>query len=157
MIRYSTGARQIIKRISAKVEIVQRLLKSVQWLASHHLVLLALTGASGTLARYWLSGFVQRLCGANFPWGTLVVNVVGCLLFGFVWTLADELQLISSQTRLIILTGFMGAFTTFSTFAFDTAAMLSHADWLRAGGNIALQNVAGITAVFLGFAIARAI
>lgn len=118
-------------------------------------MLLAIAGAVGTLARYWVSGVVQRLCGATFPWGTLVVNVVGCLLFGFVWTLAEERLLISPQTRFVVLTGFMGAFTTFSTFAFETAQMLSDAEWFRALGNIALENVVGIAAVFLGFAIGR--
>ena len=126
-------------------------------MATHQIVLLAVAGTAGTLARYWLSGAVQRLCGADFPWGTLAVNVLGCLLFGVVWTLAEDWQVISDQSRLVILTGFMGAFTTFSTFAFDTAGMLSHADWWRALGNIALQNVTGIGAVFLGFAIGRAL
>ena len=113
---------------------MQKTLKVLHWFATHQIVLLAVAGAAGTLARYWLSGFVHRVCGASFPWGTLAVNVVGCLLFGFFWTLAEERMLISSQTRIVVLTGFMGAFTTFSTFAFETAQMLSDAEWLRALG-----------------------
>ena len=132
-----------------------RLLKVLQEVVRHELVLLAIAGAVGTLARYWLGGFVQRIAGESFPWGTLVVNVLGCLLFGFVWPLAGERMLISGQTRMIILVGFMGAFTTFSTFAFETEDFLADAEWLRGLGNIALQNILGIAAVGLGFVIAR--
>ena len=134
---------------------MHKALKAISWLAGNRLVLLALAGAAGALARYWMGGLVQRLCGSSFPWGTLTINVVGCLLFGFFWSLADERMLISPQTRIVILTGFMGAFTTFSTFAFETAQMLSEAEWLRAIGNVALENVIGIAALFLGFAIGR--
>jgi len=134
---------------------LQKTLKAVHWFATNQLVLLAVAGAVGTLARYWLSAFIHRVCGAGFPWGTLAVNVIGCLLFGFFWTLAEERMLISGQARIVILTGFMGAFTTFSTFAFETAQMLSDAEWFRALGNIAIENVVGIAAVFLGFAIGR--
>jgi CrcB protein len=116
---------------------------------------LALAGAVGTLARYWLGGVVQRLCGESFPWGTLVINVSGCLLFGFVWVLAEDRLLLSPQTRIVILTGFMGAFTTFSTYAFETTQMLADSEWLRAAGNLALQNVLGLAAVLLGFAVGR--
>ncbi len=130
-------------------------MKSVSWLATHRLVLLALAGAAGTLARYWLGGLVQRLTGEGFPWGTLVVNALGCLLFGFFWTLAEERMLISGQMRIVVLIGFMGAFTTFSTFAFETRQMLSETEWLRGLGNIALQNVLGIAAIGLGFMIGR--
>jgi CrcB protein len=132
-------------------------MKSVFWLASHQFVLLAVAGAVGTLARYWLSGLTQWICGESFPWGTLVVNVLGCLLFGFFWTLGEERMLINSQTRFVVLTGFMGAFTTFSTFAFESAQMLSDSEWFRALGNIALQNMLGIAAVILGFAIGRSV
>jgi CrcB protein len=116
---------------------------------------LAVAGALGTLARFGLSGLIYRLFGSGFPWGTIVVNVVGCFLFGIVWVLAEDRFLISGQTRLIILTGFMGAFTTFSTFAFETAQQMRDADWLLALANIALQNVVGIVCVFLGFALGR--
>lgn len=131
--------------------------KLMSWLGGQQLVLMAIAGTLGTLSRYWLSGFVQRLCGVGFPWGTLVVNVLGCLFFGFVWTLSEEWHAFTDRSRLVILTGFMGAFTTFSTFAFDTAEMLAHADWWRAVANLLLQNVVGIAAVLVGFAIARAL
>ncbi len=128
---------------------------AASWLMGNRLVLLAVAGSVGTLCRYWLGDIMHRLCGASFPWGTLTINVVGCLLFGFVWSLADERMLISPEARIVILTGFMGAFTTFSTYAFESAQMLKDADWLRAFANIALENVVGIAAVFLGFVSGR--
>ena len=117
--------------------------------------LLAVAGAIGTLCRYGMSGFLQRVCGAGFPWGTMAVNLLGCLLFGFIWTLAEERLIISGQTRFIVLTGFMGAFTTFSTFAFESDALLRDSEWLLAAGNILGQNVLGMLCVFLGFFIGR--
>jgi fluoride exporter len=119
------------------------------------MAMLAGVGALGTLARWGLQGLVQRHCGAAFPWGTLVVNALGCFLFGIVFVAAEERALISSQTRLIILVGFMGAFTTFSSFAFETAALLRDSQWLFALGNVALQNVLGLACVFAGFAVGR--
>jgi CrcB protein len=119
------------------------------------LMWIALAGAVGTLSRYWLSGLVQRLCGVRFPWGTLAVNALGCFLFGIVWALAEERLVISGETRLILLTGFMGAFTTFSTFAFETGAFLRDSEWLLAASNLIGQNVLGLALVFLGFAASR--
>ena len=118
---------------------------------------LAVLGAAGTLARYGLGGFVQRLHGGAFPWGTLAVNALGCFLFGLVWTLAEERLVISGETRTIVLLGFMGAFTTFSTFAFETGAMLRDTEWLLAAGNLLAQNGLGLGFFFLGAALGRAL
>ncbi len=112
-------------------------------------------GGLGALARYALGGFVQRWSGSELPFGTIVVNLVGCLLFGFVWTLADERLLISGETRFIILTGFMGAFTTFSTFAFETSGLLRDAEWWSAAGNVLGHNVLGVAGVILGMALGK--
>ncbi len=112
-------------------------------------------GGLGTLARYWLGGFVQRSCGSEFPFGTIVVNLVGCLAFGFVWTLAEGRLIISGETRFIILAGFMGAFTTFSTFAFETSGMLSDAEWRNATGNFLGHNVVGVAAVIGGMFLGK--
>ena len=107
------------------------------------------SGGCGTLARYALSGVAQRIYLGELPVGTFAVNVVGCLLFGFVWTLADERLIISGETRFIILTGFMGAFTTFSTFAFESSALLRDSEWLLAAGNVLGHNLIGILAFIL--------
>jgi len=117
--------------------------------------LLAVAGACGTLARYGLGGLVQRLAGGAFPLGTMAVNVLGCFLFGAVWSMAAERDLLTDQARLLILTGFMGAFTTFSTFLFETGQMMRDSQWLLAAGNVAAQTVVGIACVFLGFAAGR--
>lgn len=116
---------------------------------------LALAGAIGTLARFALSALVQRLHESEFPWGTLAVNALGCFLFGFVWPLAEERLLIGSETRLIVLTGFMGAFTTFSTFAFETSALARDAQWLPMAGNMLAHNGLGLICVLVGIALGR--
>jgi fluoride exporter len=119
------------------------------------ILLLALAGAIGTLARYGLGGYVQRVFGAEFPWGTLVVNVVGCFVFGCIWTLAEESALIGPEMRTVATIGFLGAFTTFSSFMFETGALLRESEWLLAAGNVAAQNVIGIVFLFLGMALGR--
>jgi len=119
------------------------------------LLALAVAGTLGTLARYGLGGLVQRLHESAFPWGTLVVNALGCFLFGVVWALAEERLVISGETRLVLLVGFMGAFTTFSTFAFETSAMLRDAEWLLAASNLLAHNVLGIACFFVGVALGR--
>ncbi len=111
-------------------------------------VLIGLAGALGTLARYGLGGMVQRLSGGGLPWGTLFVNVLGCFLFGVVWTLSDERLVISEETRVIMLGGFMGAFTTFSTFIFDTGGFLRDEQYALATGNILVQTAVGLLVVF---------
>lgn len=119
------------------------------------LLWLGAAGALGALARYGLAGMVQRVGGAAFPWGTWAVNVVGTFLFGLVWSLAEERMLISGETRLIVLTGFMGAFTTFSTFMFETGTLVRAAEWDLVALNVLGQNVAGLALMFVGMAVGR--
>ena len=119
------------------------------------LMWLFLAGGLGTLARYGLSGLVQRLSATELPYGTFAVNAVGCLLFGLVWALAEERLIISGETRFLVLTGFMGAFTTFSTFAFETGGMLRDSEWWYAAGNVLAHNGVGISAALLGMTIAK--
>lgn len=119
------------------------------------LAFLAIAGAMGTVSRFGLAAVVQRLCGDRFPWGTVAVNLLGCFLFGLVWTLAEEKLILSPQTRFVLLTGFMGAFTTFSTFAFETTALLQAGSGWSAAGNLLLQNGLGIVCVIAGLAAGR--
>jgi fluoride exporter len=119
------------------------------------LLWLAGIGAVGTIARYEMQGWVQHFTGAAFPWGTLAVNLLGCFLIGLITMLAEERRLIAPETRLIAAIGFMGAFTTFSTFALETVRFLAERQWLYAFGNLVLQNVLGIVAVFAGFIVGR--
>jgi len=119
------------------------------------LVLLALAGAAGAVARYGLSGAVQNVCGDRFQWGTLAVNAIGCFLFGLVWALAEDRLVISGQTRIIVLVGFMGSFTTFSTFAFETSRYINDSQWSLAAANLVGHNLLGLLCVLLGLAAGR--
>lgn len=119
------------------------------------IVLLALAGMCGTLARYWVSGAVYGVMGRDFPWGTAAVNVLGCLLFGLVWVLADERQVLRPELRVIIMVGFMGAFTTFSSLIFETGELARGAQWARAAVNLVGQNVLGFAAFAIGAALGR--
>jgi CrcB protein len=122
----------------------------------HKIILIAVAGGLGSLARYGLSGLVHNVVGkGDFPWGTVVVNVLGCLAFGAIWASMEDRWTFTDETRTMILVGFMGAFTTFSTFVFETGQMLGGGQWLPALGNVAVQNVVGIGAFFIGLAVGR--
>ncbi len=121
------------------------------------LLLIAMAGGLGTLARYALGGAVQRVAGAGFPWGTVVVNALGCFAFGVIWAIGSERFAVGSETRTIVLVGFMGAFTTFSTFISETSELLSAGQYAWAAGNLALQNAAGIGLLIAGIAVGRSV
>lgn len=123
----------------------------------HKLMWLALAGAMGTLARYALAGFVHRFTGSAFPWGTLVVNLVGCFLAGLLWVLFESRWSVSGETRTLVLVGFMGAFTTFSAMILETGELARSAQWLYAGANVGMQTGLGFVALFVGMAAGRAI
>lgn len=118
---------------------------------------IAAAGALGAVARFGLSGLVYRFYGGTFPAGTFIVNVLGCLVFGLLWPLAEERLLISSETRTIILVGFVGSFTTFSTLIFETNELLRDSEWLLAALNLGGQVAAGILALVIGMWIGRSI
>jgi fluoride exporter len=119
------------------------------------IIYLAMAGAAGTLARYWLGGLVQKNIAADFPFGTASVNIIGCLFFGLLWALTENRLSISGQMRTIIFIGFFGGFTTFSSFAFETAQMLDESQWLWASANVVLQNVLGLIGMVAGLAIGK--
>ncbi|NLX97985.1 MAG: CrcB family protein [Rhodopirellula sp.] len=124
---------------------------------SYKLIWMALAGGLGTLARYWFAGMVQNAAGTFFPWGTAVVNLTGCLLFGLLVAVMEGRFAFSGETRAILLVGFMGAFTTFSTFVFETEQLLANSEWALAAGNLTLQNLVGIFALLLGLTLGRLI
>lgn len=121
------------------------------------ILLLSLAGAAGTLARYSLAGIVQRLSGSDFPFGTFAVNMAGCLLFGLVWGVLENRAGLSGEWRLVALVGFMGAFTTFSSYMYETAALLRVGQILLATANVAGQTAAGLGLMLLGMALGRLI
>ena len=108
-------------------------------------------GFCGAILRYLCSGWVQTLTkGHAFPWGTLVVNLVGCLLIGCLSQAAELRQIFSEQIRNLLFMGFLGAFTTFSTFGNETAGLLRQGEGLFAFWNIILHITLGLATVFLG-------
>ena len=121
------------------------------------MIYLAVAGACGTLARYGLAGLVQRVAGPSFPWGTVSVNGLGCLLFGVIWAMTSERFVGTSELRIILLTGFMGAFTTFSTFVAESGNLFADGQHWYGLGNILLQNGVGLVLFFLGMALGRLI
>jgi CrcB protein len=121
------------------------------------LLLLGAAGALGTLARVGLSSVVQRAAGATFPYGSAVVNVTGCLLFGTVWALAETRVRAAPDVRLIVLSGFMGAFTTFSTYVFELGTLLADHRVTAALVHVVVQNALGLGALLFGLALGRAL
>jgi fluoride exporter len=119
------------------------------------LILIGFAGALGTLSRYALAGAVQRWAGAEFPWGTFVVNVAGSLIFGFIWSIVAERFLLSPEVRLVILVGFMGAFTTFSTLMFESEQLIAGGEWMLAMLNVGGQVALGMIALIGGMALGR--
>ena len=117
--------------------------------------LLALAGALGTLARYGTVVFVERHATGAFPWPVFTVNMIGCFLFGFVFAVAEQRAGWSVDTRLIVLTGFMGAFTTFSAFAHNSESLLRESQWVLAASNIVAQNVLGVLLLMAGVAAGK--
>lgn len=112
-------------------------------------------GFVGAICRSLLSGFVQRSATfAAFPYGTLAVNMLGCLLIGITVGAIDSRQLINPELRSFVLVGVLGGFTTYSTFGLETFALLRDADFLRAAGNVAIHVVLGLALVWIGYLLA---
>jgi fluoride exporter len=126
----------------------------LQW---QKLLLIALAGSLGTLARYSLDGLVQQFTDrfAPFPWGIVVVNLSGCFIFGILASLFGERSSTSGEMRAILLTGFLGAFTTFSTYIFELEQMLQDWKWLPAAGNFAVHNIGGLAAIIAGLILGK--
>jgi len=122
---------------------------------SQRFFLVALGGIVGCVARYWLSGVVQRLGDHGFPSGTLAVNIVGSLLIGIVMTLSLERGLVDERLRILLTTGFCGGFTTMSTFSYETFALLQDGEHLLAVANTGVTFAVCLGAVWLGSIIAR--
>lgn len=116
---------------------------------------LAAGGVAGTFARYLLAGAVYSVLGTGFPYGTLVVNLTGCFLVGFLAALAEEKFLLGPSARLLLMVGFCGAFTTFSTFMLETANLMKDGETGRAFLNVLASVVAGFFVFRLGVFLAE--
>ena len=115
----------------------------------------AVGSALGGVGRYLVAGWVQRIAGSSFPLGTLTVNVVGSLLVGFLLRYALDLPGITAEMRALLTIGFCGGFTTFSTFSYETMALLQEGQWTRAAGYIVGSVVLSLGAAFMGFMMAH--
>lgn len=116
---------------------------------------IAAGGALGAVARYWMSTAVYAAVGRNFPYGTLVVNVVGSLAMGVLFVLLVERLAADSVWRAALLVGLLGAFTTFSTFSIETLNLIEEGAYNRAMANIGLSVVLSLAAVWIGVKLGR--
>jgi CrcB protein len=116
-------------------------------------IALAACGALGTLCRYGLGGWIARATGGTFPWETCAINVSGCLVIGAVAAAVDRGAAISPATRVAIMVGFLGGFTTFSSFGLEGFRLLADAQWARALAYVALTNMGGLAAVWVGYRV----
>ncbi len=115
----------------------------------------ALGSALGGAARFTVGGVVQRAFVTPFPTGTLAVNVSGALILGAVMWYAVATPDVSPELRAFLAIGICGGYTTFSTFSYETARLLEHGEWLRAGAYVGLSVFLSLGAIFVGFALAR--
>lgn len=119
------------------------------------LLLIAGLGALGAVGRYGTGLAMHRWLGTGFAYGTLAVNVLGCFLLAFWMHVATKFTLISADFRHALAVGFLGAFTTFSTFGHETMQFAEDGDWQLAVGNVAANLVLGLAAVWGGLVVGR--
>jgi len=120
-------------------------------------IYLIVGGVAGTLARYVLAGMVYERMGATFPYGTLIVNLIGCFLIGLFDTVFQEKFLFSPMMRVLLMAGFCGAFTTFSTFMLETANLIKDGETLRAFMNVMVSVIIGFVVFRAGVILGRLI
>ncbi len=118
-------------------------------------VLVFVGGGFGCVMRYGLGGWVQSAFGPTFPLGTLVVNVSGCLLIGFLSAIFTGPVLLREEYRVALLIGVLGGYTTFSSFGRETMALIDDGQFARASVNVVLSNGVGLFAVWLGARLAE--
>jgi fluoride exporter len=122
-----------------------------------NILIIGIGGFVGAVSRYGLALWIGQRWGRSFPLGTFVINVSGSFLIGLLMTLMVERFTANPQWRLLLVVGFLGAYTTFSTFEYETGALLKDGEWAFAMLNVILSVVAGFIALKLGEAIAKAI
>jgi CrcB protein len=115
-------------------------------------LLIALGGALGSVARFFLSGVISNQFGATFPWGTMIVNITGSFIIGFYATLTgpEGRWFVSGNSRQFFMIGICGGYTTFSSFSLQTLNLADDGEWFRAGANVMLSVVSCLIAVWLG-------
>lgn len=119
------------------------------------LLYVALGSAIGGVSRYLIGGLIQRVLDTTFPAGTLLINISGSFLLGAILRYAIETPTLSPEVRALLTIGFCGGYTTFSTFSYETVALLEDGEWTRAGLYVGASVLLSLIGVFLGFALAR--
>ena len=122
-----------------------------------HALLVGLGGFVGSLLRYWLSGAVQRWAQDSFPAGTLVVNLLGCFTIGAVMSLVEYREVFSPEWRIFLTIGLLGGFTTYSTFGYETFALLRDNQVTTALYSVMAHVLLGTAAVAAGWMVAKSI
>ncbi len=120
-----------------------------------NILIIGAGGFFGAIARYLVGLWISQKWGRSFPFGTFVVNVSGSFLIGFLMSLFAERLMLNPQWRMFFIIGFLGAYTTFSTFEYETGALVRDGEWLVASMNVVLSVVAGFAALKLGEAASR--
>jgi len=116
---------------------------------------IALGAVVGASARYFVSGHIARAFSPVFPYGILVINITGSLILGCFLVLTTERLLVDARWRLLVAVGFCGSYTTFSSYAFETFALMEQGQWLLVGLNLIASNMLCLLAVLAGAALAR--
>ena len=119
-------------------------------------LVIMVAGAMGSASRYGVSSLVHRMFGDKFAVGTLAVNLIGCLLLGFIIELGTETQLWSRTTQMALTVGFLGAFTTFSTFGHETVRFIESGSWGLAVLNVTANVLLGLLGATAGIMLGRA-
>jgi fluoride exporter len=122
-----------------------------------NIIIIGIGGFIGAVARYEIAIWIGQRWGRSFPLGTFIINVTGSFLIGLLMTVMAERFTENPQWRLFLVVGFLGAYTTFSTFEYETGALLKDSEWLYAGLNVVLSVVVGFIALKLGEVIAKSI
>ena len=117
--------------------------------------MIALGGAAGAIARYQVAAMIQARIPAGFPWGTFLVNITGCLVMGVATVLLTERLVVHPNWRFLIPIGFIGAYTTFSTFEMETFRAVTEGSWLIGAANVVGSVLAGYVALWLGVVLTR--
>jgi len=121
-----------------------------------HLMIIGCGGFIGAVLRYLVSGWIQQISrSGTFPWGTLGVNCIGCFIIGGLGGLVENHELFSPEIRLFVLVGILGGFTTFSTFSYETLALIRDQEIVSVFINILGHIVLGISAAWLGYTTAQ--
>ncbi len=120
-----------------------------------NLLVISLGAIFGANARYLISRYSVKLIGSAFPWGTLFINVVGSAIVGFFIVYASEKVILDPRWRLLVVVGFCGAFTTFSSYAFESMALFEQGQWQLMAANVLASNLLCLMGAVAGMALAR--